>query len=93
MILLAAGSPECRAGWGTDRELAAPFAAAVSQAAISPLNATGSNVSNSTGNVANVRTVTLSPYWTHRFGDCKGIFGNNARDMREECSSWWRWGT
>jgi len=51
-----------------ENEVFLDTAAAITQAAISPLNATGVNTSNATNNVANVRTVTISPYWMHRFG-------------------------
>lgn len=40
----------------------------VSQVAISPLAATGSDNINAVNNIANNRTFSLSPYLTHRFG-------------------------
>jgi uncharacterized protein (PEP-CTERM system associated) len=42
--------------------------ATITQAAISPLGASGVDNSNATGNLSSVRAFTLSPYWTHRFG-------------------------
>lgn len=51
-----------------ENEVYLDTSAAITQAAISPLNATGANTSNATNNIANVRTFTLSPYWIHRFG-------------------------
>lgn len=51
-----------------EKEVFLDAAAAITQTAISPLNATGANTGNATNNIANVRTVTISPYWMHRFG-------------------------
>lgn len=51
-----------------ENEVFLDTAAAVTQTAISPLNATGADTSNATNNIANVRTFSFSPYWLHRFG-------------------------
>ena len=42
--------------------------ASISQTSLSPLGATGSNNINATNNLATVRSITLAPYWMHRFG-------------------------
>jgi uncharacterized protein (PEP-CTERM system associated) len=51
-----------------EKELYLDTLASISQAAISPLGASGVDNSNATGNISNVRAFTLSPYWIHRFG-------------------------
>lgn len=50
--------------------------ASISQAAISPLGATGVDNTSATGNLTSVRSVTVSPYWIHRFGSTATL---NAR--------------
>ena len=42
--------------------------ASISQASISPLGASGVDNSSATNNVTSVSSVTVSPYWIHRFG-------------------------
>lgn len=51
-----------------EKELFLDTNASIRQAATSPLGATGVNNTNATGNISNVRTLTVSPYWIHRFG-------------------------
>ena len=51
-----------------EKEIYLDTLASISQAAISPLRSSGSDNSNATGNISNVRAFTISPYWTHRFG-------------------------
>jgi len=50
--------------------------ASISQAAISPLAATGVDNTSATGNLTSVRAITVSPYWIHRFGSTATL---NAR--------------
>ncbi len=59
-----------------EKELFLDTSASIRQAATSPLGATGANNTNATGNISNVRTLTVSPYWIHRFGSMATL---NAR--------------
>ncbi len=60
-----------------ERELFLDAAASITQAAISPLGASGTDNRNATNNITNVRTFSLSPYWLHRFGTTAAL---NVRD-------------
>ena len=60
------------------REFFLDTTAAISQAVISPLAATGSDNINATNNIANNRTFSLSPYWTHRFGSMATLNARNT---------------
>ena len=59
-----------------ERDLFLDTSAAISQASVSPLSASGTDNINSTNNLANVRTISVSPYWMHRFGSTATL---NAR--------------
>jgi hypothetical protein len=52
----------------TDQEVFMDAHASIQQALISPLGPAGVDNVNATGNLASVRSTSLSPYWTHRFG-------------------------
>ena len=52
--------------------------ATIAQTALSPLNATGSDNLNASNNIANNRAITLSPYWTHRFGSTANLNVRNT---------------
>lgn len=60
-----------------EHELFLDAAASITQAAISPLGASGTDNRNATNNITNVRTFSLSPYWLHRFGTTAAL---NVRD-------------
>ena len=51
-----------------ERALFLDTTATITQTAISPLNATGSDNINATNNIGNTRTFSIAPYWIHRFG-------------------------
>lgn len=59
-----------------ENEIFLDTSASISQAAISPLGATGVDNTSATGNLTSVRTLTVSPYWIHRFGSTATL---NAR--------------
>ncbi|MDP1681910.1 MAG: TIGR03016 family PEP-CTERM system-associated outer membrane protein [Burkholderiales bacterium] len=59
-----------------ENEIFLDTTASISQASISPLAATGVDNTNATGNLTSVRSVTVSPYWIHRFGSTATL---NAR--------------
>lgn len=59
-----------------DNEVFLDTSASISQVATSPLAATGVDNTSATGNVTSVRSVTVSPYWIHRFGSTATL---NAR--------------
>jgi uncharacterized protein (PEP-CTERM system associated) len=59
-----------------ENEIFLDTSASISQAAISPLAATGVDNINATGNLTSVRSLTVSPYWIHRFGSTATL---NAR--------------
>ena len=50
------------------KELFLDTSASIRQAATTPFGPSGVNNTNATGNISNVRTLTVSPYWVHRFG-------------------------
>ena len=52
--------------------------ATISQTAISPLGATGSDNINATNNISNSRSFGISPYWTHRFGSTATLNARNT---------------
>lgn len=60
-----------------EQEIFLDAAASITQAAISPLGASGTDNVNATNNITNVRTFSLSPYWLHRFGTTAAL---NVRD-------------
>lgn len=64
-----------------ENEIFLDTVAFITQAAISPLGATGTDNTNATNNITNVRTFTLSPYWLHRFGSTASL------NVRETISS------
>jgi len=51
-----------------EKEVFLDTAASISQTGISPLGASGADNVNATNNLASVYTLTVSPYWIHRFG-------------------------
>ena len=59
-----------------ENEIFLDTTASISQASISPLAATGVDNTSATGNLTSVRSVTVSPYWIHRFGSTATL---NAR--------------
>lgn len=59
-----------------ENEIFLDTTASISQASISPLGATGVDNTSATGNLTSVRSVTVSPYWIHRFGSTATL---NAR--------------
>lgn len=59
-----------------ENEIFLDTSASISQAAISPLAATGVDNTSATGNLTSVRAITVSPYWIHRFGSTATL---NAR--------------
>ena len=52
--------------------------ATISQVAISPLGATGSDNTNATNNISNNRSFSLSPYAIHRFGSTATLNARNT---------------
>ena len=68
-----------------ERELFLDTSAAISQASVSPLSASGTDNINSTNNLANVRTISVSPYWMHRFGSTATL---NARYTASRVSNY-----
>ena len=58
--------------------------ASISQASISPLGASGVDNTSATGNLTSVQSVTISPYWIHRFGSTATL---NARYTISEVSN------
>ena len=67
-----------------EKEVFLDVAAAITQAAISPLGASGTDNVNATNNIANIRTFTLAPYWLHRFGSTASL---NVRDTISKVSN------
>lgn len=61
-----------------EREFFLDTFATISQSAISPLGATGSDNINATNNIANNRSFSISPYWTHRFGSTATLNARNT---------------
>lgn len=59
-----------------ENEIYLDTTASISQAAISPLGASGVDNASATGNLTNVQALTVSPYWIHRFGSTAKL---NAR--------------
>lgn len=51
-----------------ENEVFLDAAAGITQTVTSPLIAAGANTANATNNITNVRTISIGPYWTHRFG-------------------------
>lgn len=50
------------------KEIFLDASASTRQVSTTPFNPTGADNKNATGNISNVRTLTISPYWVHHFG-------------------------
>jgi len=67
-----------------ENEIFLDTSASISQAAISPLGASGVDNTSATGNLTSTQSVTVSPYWIHRFGSAATL---NARYTISEVSN------